>query len=424
MLCVIACFVIVLNFPTLFSTYVFLISLFCVGTLFIWTNKSRIVYHLPVSLRVKKLQKAKSILVFGAICLACISLTRAVIYKIDCPLVANSQEWVVTSRSDKGITIEQSILFGIEKCTVQKFVICQPAKCPHLFTTISIKSSHQEVFQMSDISQILAPNPANFVQWAFWYGYKLKLAFYNKLVAYYGSEVGGLSLSMLLGGDFVSKETKDLMIYWGLSHITAVSGVNITIFLSICAYFMAKLPKRIGLLSEIILICVFLVLTGLSPPTVRAVVQAILDKFTRLLGIRVDSYDLFVATIIICLFLFPWYIFSVSFLLTCAALVGLLYGGKIIDRYVRGGAFHIRILKVFLQSLVIWLCVSVVSFIYFREINIKGLFLGILMGPLVEVGSLFGYIGFGMGTVLSDLGALFVLPLTFLPSILYILPQN
>jgi competence protein ComEC len=136
-----------------------------------------------------------------------------------------------------------------------------------------------------------------------------------------------LVLGIVLGyqGSLPGKFKQDL-ITTGLIHVVAASGSNVSmmgvIVMSVCARVFSK---RTALMLSIIGIAFYAFLAGASPPVIRSSIMAILAIVGLLFGKESKAgYILWVSALLM-LIQDPFLLFSISFQLSFASTVGIIY---------------------------------------------------------------------------------------------------
>ncbi len=139
-----------------------------------------------------------------------------------------------------------------------------------------------------------------------------------------------LSLALLTGDTSgVDGDLMENMRYGGISHIFAVSGLNIGALFAFCLFAFSKTPLRRApkplrffLLTGILFF--YTGLCGFTASVVRAAVLCVLGYLVRLLGSRYDLLDSLGGAAIFIVLLSPCQLFDVGFQLSFLACVGLL----------------------------------------------------------------------------------------------------
>lgn len=119
----------------------------------------------------------------------------------------------------------------------------------------------------------------------------------------------------------------------GVIHIVVLSGFNITIIGTAVMYVLSGLPRRISIVSGIVFIILFSIMTGASATVVRSAIMAVSGLLATLFY---RTYDvpraLFLAAFLMVLFEPGVLIFDPSFQLSFLSTVGLIYLSLLIER--------------------------------------------------------------------------------------------
>lgn len=131
-------------------------------------------------------------------------------------------------------------------------------------------------------------------------------------------------LRALLTGDRsrLSLETEWELETAGILHAVAVSGMHVSILLSMLTFVCGRNPRMTAFFG-IPLVLFFAVMTGASPSVCRAAVMQILFLTAPLFGREQDSFTTLGIAALALLLQNPWVISSLSFQLSFAAVAGL-----------------------------------------------------------------------------------------------------
>ena len=156
-------------------------------------------------------------------------------------------------------------------------------------------------------------------------GYELWSGLYSATVTCgdVSSLVTGLTYGDVSG---LSQETKEVVRKFGLSHLVAVSGFQVVLVAGFLEVWLRR--GRIGFKKRVVLTLLGLtglgLFTGLQPPIVRSLLSTFVILFARVLGRRCSQRRALMYSAGLMLLLNPFYIFSVSFQLSCLATWALL----------------------------------------------------------------------------------------------------
>jgi competence protein ComEC len=110
----------------------------------------------------------------------------------------------------------------------------------------------------------------------------------------------------------------------GLLHIVVLSGSNISLLTTLIIDLLTPLlGRKFGCISALVGIGVFVLFVGIEPPVARAAVMGSFRIFGSLIGQKTNElYTLFLSALIL-IAVFPDWISSLSFQLSCAATAGI-----------------------------------------------------------------------------------------------------
>lgn len=119
----------------------------------------------------------------------------------------------------------------------------------------------------------------------------------------------------------------------GVIHIVVLSGFNITIIGAAVMYLLSGLPRRISIVSGIVFIVLFTIMTGASATVVRSAIMAVAALLATFFY---RTYDvpraLFLAAFLMVLFEPGILVFDPSFQLSFLSTAGLIYLSPLIER--------------------------------------------------------------------------------------------
>lgn len=139
----------------------------------------------------------------------------------------------------------------------------------------------------------------------------------------------GFMKSMLIGlTDDLDPERFQQFSELGLTHILAISGLNIAVFLGVCMWIMRrfKLAKETYLLICLWLLPLYILLTGASPSIVRAGLMSMIALYAARRGLLKDVLHIMAIVAWFMLLWNPYYLLDVSFQLSFLVTLGLITG--------------------------------------------------------------------------------------------------
>lgn len=160
-------------------------------------------------------------------------------------------------------------------------------------------------------------------QWGWW---KVRRRIVRSQVRWLGIPEGPLLSAMVLGSKVVDLpyDTRDRFVQVGLAHALAASGFQTSLILGVILGLTSKAKKATQIILGSIALILFLILTGLQPSVLRAVVMG----FAALIGLGLRRKvkqlgSLLVAAVLLLLFN-PLWIWDLGFQLSFLATLGLI----------------------------------------------------------------------------------------------------
>ncbi len=157
--------------------------------------------------------------------------------------------------------------------------------------------------------------------------YGIRAHIVERLIALFGPQRGGLLAGLIVeGGALLDSDTKKLFQKTGLSHIVALSGYNTSIIIDFSTMVLgAALPRRWRIVSTGGLAVLFCVMTGASPPLLRASIMALLRLLSDITYRKFDAFRALIFSACCIVAYNPFLIFySLSFQLSFLATLGLI----------------------------------------------------------------------------------------------------
>ena len=175
----------------------------------------------------------------------------------------------------------------------------------------------------------------------------------------------------IIGKNNLDNEIKDSFKINGISHLFAISGMHITLFISILTLILKKMikNKKIILLLITLFLLFYMFITNYSVSVVRASLLTILININKLYKLNIRTLKLLIYIFLICLSYNPYYIYQVGFVFTFLITFTLiLFSKKIPSNYI-------------LKTLV----TSIISFIVSIPILINNFYSVNFLSPLLNI---------------------------------------
>jgi len=144
----------------------------------------------------------------------------------------------------------------------------------------------------------------------------------SKLLSYENRE---LYMGLVIGED--SKQSVAQKVQFraaGMSHLLAVSGQNIALIFTMLAGLLQRLPLRMRFAVALLILVTFAIITRLEPSVLRASVVAAIAAWSAVTGGRSSGIRILCLAVIFLLLVDPFLIYSVGFILSVTASLGIL----------------------------------------------------------------------------------------------------
>ena len=228
-------------------------------------------------------------------------------------------------------------------------------------------------------------------------------AFYE---SYLPTNLSSLMVGIALGiKDNIPGETMKAVKNGGVAHVLAVSGLHTGIIYAALELIFHRfgLSGFLSLIIGSITTIFYSFMAGLSPSVLRAAIMIMVFMLAKAVGRENDPLNSLCFSAVVLLFLNPLNLFSVSFQLSYAAVVGIILFFAHFRRILEGLPVYLRdSLSVIISA---QLVVGPILAYYFFKISLIGFFTNLLVVPLV---SLILISGLFSGIIFIPLGSLFV----------------
>ena len=198
------------------------------------------------------------------------------------------------------------------------------------------------------------------------------------------SVTAGFIVALLTGNtEYLDYDVKQDFSLTGISHLTAVSGLHVGIFLSFFAVFLKGFGKNRFMRAFFVLILVifYIILVGERASVFRAGIMSVMSYMVLSLKRRSDSLiNLMTAGFLICV-ANPYYIVNPGFLMSFVATLSIV---------MFAGYFKRQFIAV---PMIVWLFMTPVSVYYYNIFSIETVIVNIIAVPLTPFVILFGYAG-------------------------------
>ncbi|MEW9701553.1 DNA internalization-related competence protein ComEC/Rec2 [Paenibacillus sp. SI8] len=198
----------------------------------------------------------------------------------------------------------------------------------------------------------------------------------------------GFMKSMLIGmQDDLDPERFQQFSELGLTHILAISGLNVAVFLGVCIWVMRrfKLAKETYLLIAMLLLPFYILVTGASPSIVRAGLMAIVALYAARKGLMKDILHILALVAWLMLLWDPYYVWDVSFQLSFLVTLGLIIGvqrvNELLERRISS-----QVIRNTVSITLVSQCISFpVSIYYFNQFSLLSWLANAALVPVISM---------------------------------------
>lgn len=220
----------------------------------------------------------------------------------------------------------------------------------------------------------------------------------NTMVSYLGNYFGGLSVALTTGSKkLLNDSIKSAFTTLGISHLTAVSGLHLSVITGVLLFILKKfrVNKRISSVICLLITLFYMMLADFSGSIVRAGIMLIVILCAEFFGMRGDSLNsLGIAVTVLCLN--PYAVCDIGAVLSVTCILAMvvvfpLFNEKLRAKYIdplnktkgeilRDGLFNV--LSGFYTSVVVAAVTMPVCYIFFGSVSVISAVANIVAIPL------------------------------------------
>lgn len=213
-------------------------------------------------------------------------------------------------------------------------------------------------------------------------------------------------LGLLIGQrSTLPEDVNDQLKHVGLTHIIAVSGYNLTIIVEACRRLLAKRSKYQTMSSCLLLIACFLLVTGLSPPIVRASIVSGLSLWAWYYGRNIQPFVLLLVSAAITILANPLYLWgNVSWYLSFLSFFGVLVVAPVLAQRLYKGREPKLVAAIVIETIAASILVIPYALFIFGQVSLVSLPANVLVVPFIPLAMLLGLLA-GLGGMLMPVVA-------------------
>lgn len=213
--------------------------------------------------------------------------------------------------------------------------------------------------------------------------------------------VASFALGLLIGQrTTLPEQTSEQLRHVGLTHVIAVSGYNLTIIVMACQKVFSKRSKFQAMAACLGLIGLFLLITGSSPPIVRASIISGIGLAAWYYGRSIHPLVLLLTGAAITVAANPIYLWgNVSWYLSFLAFTGVLLLAPLVTKCLYRQREPGMIASICIETICATILVLPYALFIFGEMSLVSLLANVLVVPLVPLAMLLGLFA-GLGGLL------------------------
>lgn len=171
----------------------------------------------------------------------------------------------------------------------------------------------------------------------------------------------------------------------GLSHLVVASGFHLAVIASLGKKIFGKISRLLGLVMSIVLVVVFISISGISPSMARAGIITVAATTVAYTGRKMHPARSVLYAIGATLLINPSQITSMSWLLSFSAYVGIIFIAPLITRVLFGIERPNVIESGIVASISAQLLCMPITIYFYGTISLLGIFLSVLISPTIPI---------------------------------------
>jgi competence protein ComEC len=222
---------------------------------------------------------------------------------------------------------------------------------------------------------------------------KLKHWFVARLSEVLSSPYDSLLLGILIGAKrALPEELYQQFINTGTSHIIAISGFNISVIVGALAFLPYYLGRRVSFFLTLLVIGIFVVMSGASASVVRAALMGGLLLTSFGIGRLYSITPALCCAALLMLLVNPRILFwDVGFQLSFLATAGIVYGVEPLEILTKKWPSFFGLKTIFFTTLTAVIATLPLTLFEFGRLSLVALLVNMLVLPIVPAAMFFGF---------------------------------
>ncbi|OLA94779.1 MAG: hypothetical protein BHW64_02215 [Candidatus Melainabacteria bacterium LEY3_CP_29_8] len=223
----------------------------------------------------------------------------------------------------------------------------------------------------------------------------------DNIIYKHSKYIGKHKLELLGGvvfGDNAINPTEELensFLHSGLTHLLAASGLNVGLIFAVCFFIfqLVKIPYRLNIVLNMVIIVLYLCMTGFPVSIVRAGIMIEFVLLGKLINREAKSINLISLAAFLMLIKNPLLIKDISFQLSFLVTFGLIISSnKFLKLFPYENKIPMALKGDLVAPIIAQLWVFPLQMFYFNSFNLYSIFVNILVLPLIMIVSFVGFV--------------------------------
>ncbi|CEP79431.1 ComEC/Rec2 family competence protein [Paraclostridium sordellii] len=200
----------------------------------------------------------------------------------------------------------------------------------------------------------------------------------SKSIKYLYKDKSKFINSILIGEkENIDKETKEIFSKTGVSHILALSGLHVSVLITIIGYSIGGINNFYKFILISIILCVYSLMVGQSPSIVRAIYYSLISYLGIFILKRPDGISSLSFIGIILLINNPYIIYNISFQLSFLATLSIIYFYGYINSKIK-----IKLIALTISANILTLPMI---YLYYKNISLISIISNIVVVPFLSI---------------------------------------
>ena len=218
----------------------------------------------------------------------------------------------------------------------------------------------------------------------------------NNLRSSFEKASGDFAISLVLGKKVIEKEDLDLYNELGLSHILAISGLHISVIISILDRLgkYLKIERKRFTLILILILLIYGYIIDFPVSLIRSLLMYSIRSFCIYTNNIQDDLNITGLSFFIMLLINPFYIYSQAFWYSFMAILSVVYLADLLKKNLK---FSSSIMDKLISSISIQLAIFPIQIFLYNDINLLSVLINILIIPITSIPVILSFIAaFGL----------------------------